>query len=94
MPIKTLRKAVRVDYYTLRLELEKCGIPLRRRGRYARNHKQFSLTQELFNEICRDGIRAVATRLGMSYVWLRHCLVKDSPVPVWSRKLEEQQKSP
>jgi hypothetical protein len=66
--IAKLSRDLDVSRNTIRLSIEKAGLSLRRRG--GPNNRPPDLTDELVEEIKKEGIAAVAKRLHMPYATL------------------------
>lgn len=65
MSITELAKSLGVSRNKIRASLTNCGVPFRGRG--GPNHQKLEVTDELIEEIKKDGIAAVAKRLRLSY---------------------------
>lgn len=83
-PLKELQAKLFTPMYTLRRRLEEICVPMRSRG--GRNNVKSEITPELIDEVSRDGVTAVAMRLGIDGPALGARLKK------WFEK--EQTKSP
>lgn len=58
-----LAKQLHITEGRVRKHLHRYGIPLRARG--GPNNVKIVMTPELYREVCRDGVPAVAERLGV-----------------------------
>lgn len=65
LSITQLAERLGVSRNTVRAALERLEIPVRSRG--GPNNQKLDVTDELVDEIRRDGIAAVAKRRGLSY---------------------------
>lgn len=63
IPIEKISKLLYTPMWSLRKRFSELGIGVKSRG--GKNHVRFEMTQELYNEVCRDGVMTVADRLGI-----------------------------
>lgn len=63
MSIEKIAKSLFTPIWTLRKRFDELGINVKTRG--GRNNVKFEVTKELYNEACRDGVLAVADRVGV-----------------------------
>lgn len=68
LSVSQLAKRLDVSRNTIRDSLDRCGITIRGRG--GPNNQKLDITDELVEEIRRDGITKVAKKLGLSYTTL------------------------
>lgn len=64
MSLVELARRLHIHHNRLKRHLTRFGIPIRKRG--GRNHLKIEVTAELLEETIRDGIPAVALRLGVT----------------------------
>lgn len=74
VPIQKISEQLFTPMWTLRKKFDELGINVRTRG--GPNHVHIHMTEELYQEVCRDGIPAVCERLGVEYMALRRRLVQ------------------
>lgn len=65
MPIETISKTLVTPMWTLRKRFDEAGISVRTRGGLRPSTVLTELTPDLISELMRDGVRAVADRLGV-----------------------------
>lgn len=86
-PINELRKELHCSYDTLRMALWEHNIPVRKRGRNSMH--TFTLTEGLFDAICRDGVALISQRIGLSYTQLLRHVKTDPRVAEWEKKYQK-----
>jgi transposase len=74
--IAELAERLDVSRNTIRSTLERLNVPIRKQG--GPNNQKLAANDEIAEEIEKDGVSAVAKRLGLSYaaVYKRRCIVR------------------
>lgn len=84
IPIQKIADTLFTPIWTLRKRFDDVGITVKGRG--GRNNVKYEITEELYQEVLRDGIEIVCSRLGVESVPFRQRLQK------WYLQREERRR--